>query len=300
MHDIIIIGAGAAGMTAALYGLRNGKTVLLVEKENFGGQIAQSPRVENLPSIKQISGSEFSDRLFTQVTELGADFELESVQGISKREDGIFEVTTDYGKHEGRSVIIAAGVKHRRMNLPREDELVGKGISYCALCDGAFYAGDEVVLIGDANTALQYSLLLANYCKKVKVMTLFDKFFADDVLVKALRQRENIEVRHEVELVEYLGDSELTGLKFKTKDGGTFEVKTPAVFIAIGQIPDNKVFEGLVDLDKGGYIVADENCTTKTVGLFVAGDCRTKKIRQVSTAVADGAVAATAASNYLA
>lgn len=298
-YDVIVIGAGAAGMTAALYALRNGKTVLVLERESFGGQISNSPRVENFPSIKQISGSEFSDNLFNQIIDLGAEFELETVENIEKVGEGDFLVKTDYATHEGRSVIIAAGVKHRHFGLPREEELIGKGISFCALCDGAFYAGEEVVLVGDANTALQYALLLSNSCKKVKVMTLFDKFFADGALVKALRERENIEVTHEVSLVEFIADDELKGLVFKRKDGSTFNVETRALFVAIGQVPDNKVFANVVNLDKFGYIIADETCSTKTPGIYVAGDCRTKKVRQLTTACNDGAIAATNASIYI-
>lgn len=232
--------------------------------------------------------------------DLGAEIELEKVEKAEKNADGTFTVTTEYGTHLGKTVIIAVGVKHRHFGLPKEEEFIGKGVSFCALCDGAFYSGEEVVLVGDANTALQYALLLSNYCSKVKVMTLFDKFFADAYLVKALREKKNIEVQHEVALTSLLGDKELTGLTFKKKDGTFFDVATRALFVAIGQIPDNKRFANLVTLDKAGYIVADESCRTATDGVFVAGDCRTKAVRQLTTATADGAVAATAACNALA
>ena len=298
-YDIIIIGAGAAGMTAALYARRNGKSVLVLESDTFGGQIANSPRVENLPGIKQISGSDFADSLMNQIIEHGADLELEKVEKIEKLSDSNFKVTTEYGEHFSKSIIIAAGVKHRHLGIKREEELVGKGISYCALCDGAFYAGEEIVLVGDANTALQYALLLSNYCAKVKVMTLFNKFFADKALVNALRENKKIEVMHEVKLVDFIADSDLKGVVFEKLDKTRFNVETPALFVAIGQVPDNKVFENLVELSKDGYIVSDETCTTKTSGVFVAGDCRTKNVRQVATASADGAVAATAASLYV-
>lgn len=299
MVDILIIGAGAAGMTAALYGLRGGKTVLLLEPNNIGGQIAFSPRVENIPSIKQISGSEFSDRLFEQVSDLGAQIELEKVTQIVKEQDH-FVVTTDYNTYEAKSVIIAAGVKHRRLKIAKEESLIGKGVSYCAVCDGAFYAGQEVALVGDGNTALQYSLLLSNYCAKVHVLTLFDKFFGDDSLVKKLLARDNVEVTHNVSVFDYVGDKKLEGLKIRrTTDNSEYELKVPAVFVAIGQIPDNKVFADLAELDKEGYIIADEDCRTKTEGLFVAGDCRTKKVRQLTTAVADGAVAGVNATAYV-
>ncbi len=299
MVDIIVIGAGAAGMTAALYALRNGKSVLVLEGETLGGQIASSPKVENFPTIPQISGQEFADKLFEQITSKGADFELEKVEGIEKI-DGIFNVKTDYGVHQAKSVIIAAGVKHKKFGYANEDELVGKGVSYCAICDGPFYKGEEVALIGDANTALQYALLLSGYCAKVKLFTLFDKFFADGALQEAVLKNEKIEWVKNVSLQEFIADDELKALRFKNmKDNSEFVYNTRGCFVAIGQVPDNKCFANLVDLDAQGYIVADESCTTKTEGLFVAGDCRTKKVRQLTTASADGAIAATSACQYL-
>lgn len=297
MYDIIIVGAGAAGMTAALYALRNGKNVLVLESESLGGQIATSPRLENFPSIKEISGEAFADNLFEQITDLGAETEIEKVEKIEK-ENGVFKVKTEYNEYEGKSVVIASGVKHKHLKTDRED-LVGKGVYYCAICDGAFYKGKEVAVIGDGNTALQYALLLAGYCIKVYVYTLFDKFFGDARLVKVLKSKENIEVRPNTSVIGFEGENELTAILYKDKDGNVNKHEIPAVFVAIGQIPDNKKFENLVDLDKDGYIIADESCKTKTEGLFVAGDCRTKAVRQVATAVADGAVAATNASVYL-
>ena len=299
MLDLIIIGAGPAGMTSALYALRSGKKVLLLEKENVGGQIAYSPRVENFPSIKQISGSDFSNNLFEQVIDLGAEFELENVTSISK-ENNIFKVTTEYNEYLSKAVVIATGAKHRHINIEGEEELSGNGVSYCAVCDGAFYKGEEVALIGDGNTALQYSILLSNYCKKVYVCTLFDKFFGDYSHVETLKKKDNVEIIHNISLKEFIGKDKLEGLKFEhmiTKE--PFVLKVPAVFIAIGQVPDNKAFENLVDLDKDGYVISDENLETKTKGLFVAGDCRVKKIRQLTTAVSDGATTAVNAVSYI-
>lgn len=299
MLDLIIIGAGTAGMTSALYALRSGKKVLLLEKENVGGQIAFSPRVENFPSIKQISGSDFSNNLFEQVIDLGAEFELENVTSISK-EENIFKVTTEYNEYQSKAVVIATGVKHRHINIDGEDELSGNGVSYCAVCDGAFYKGEEVALIGDGNTALQYSILLSNYCKKVYVCTLFDKFFGDYSLVQTLKKKENVEIIQNISLKEFIGREKLQGLIFEnTQTKEKFTLNVNAVFIAIGQVPDNKAFTNLVDLDKDGYVVADENLQTKTPGLFVAGDCRVKKVRQLTTAVNDGAVSAVNAVSYI-
>ena len=298
MTDIIIIGAGAAGMTAALYALRNGKRVTIIERNNIGGQIAESPRVENFPTIEVISGSELADKLFDQITKLGVDFVFGDVKSVEKQ-DGKFVVTTEYDKLESKAVIIAAGVEHRKLNLKNEENLIGHGISYCALCDGAFYAGEDVVLVGDANTALQYALLLSSYCKSVHVVTLFDRFFGDQTLIDALKKKENIKVTHEAKLVELVGENELEGLVFQRSDGQKLEIKTKALFVAIGQVPNNSIYKELVDLSPEGYIIADENLKTKTPGLFVAGDCRTKKVRQLTTACSDGAIAATNASTYL-
>ncbi len=300
MYDIIIIGAGAAGMTSALYALRNGKKVLVLEGESLGGQIATSPRLENFPSIKEISGEAFADNLYEQIDALGAEVEIEKAVRIEKKAEGDFLVHTEYGQYEGRSVIIAAGVKHKHLKTKHDrEDLVGKGVYYCAVCDGPFYKGQEVALVGDANTALQYALLLSGYCKKVYMYTLFDKFFGDANLVKAVRAKENIEVRPDTSVVDFIGEEELKAIEYTDKDGNLCRQEIPAVFVAIGQVPDNGAFANVADLDEAGYIVADENCKTRTPGVFVAGDCRTKAVRQVSTAVSDGAIAATNASLYL-
>ena len=300
MYDIIIIGAGAAGMTSALYALRNGKKVLVLEGESLGGQIATSPRLENFPSIKEISGEAFADNLYEQIDTLGAEVEIEKAVRIEKKAEGDFLVHTEYGQYEGRSVIIAAGVKHKHLKTKHDrEDLVGKGVYYCAVCDGPFYKGQEVALVGDANTALQYALLLSGYCKKVYMYTLFDKFFGDANLVKAVRAKENIEVRPDTSVVDFIGEEELKAIEYTDKDGNLCRQEIPAVFVAIGQVPDNGAFANVADLDEAGYIVADESCKTRTPGVFVAGDCRTKAVRQVSTAVSDGAIAATNASLYL-
>lgn len=300
MYDIIIIGAGAAGMTSALYALRNGKKVLVLEGESLGGQIATSPRLENFPSVKSISGEQFADNLYEQIDALGAEVEIERVTGIEKRGEGDFLVRTEYGAYEGRSVVIAAGVRHKHLKTKHDrEDLLGKGVYYCAVCDGPFYKGREVAVVGDANSALQYALLLSGYCTKVYMYTLFDKFFGDESLVKALRAKENIEVCPETNVVDFIGENELEAVEYTDKDGKLCRREIPAVFIAIGQVPDNAAFANVADLDEAGYIVADENCKTRTPGVFVAGDCRTKAVRQVSTAVADGAIAATNASLYL-
>ena len=297
-YDIVIIGGGPAGMTAALYALRNDKTVLVLEKESFGGQIATSPRLENYPTIPSISGSEWSDLVFSQITELGAEFELEEVSSI-KKEDNNFIVKTNYNEYEAGAIIIANGVKPRKMGIAKEDELVGKGISYCAVCDGPFYKGKEIYLVGDANTALQYALLLASYCPKVHMLTLFDKLFGDTILINRVLQTENIDIRHNLSLIELKGEAELEGAIFKdTINGEIVEYKTNNLFIAIGQVPQNDPFKDLVELDHG-FIITDELMSTKTPGIFAAGDTRKKENKQVITACNDGAVAAMSAVKYL-
>lgn len=297
--DCIIIGGGPSGMTSALYLLRSGKKVLLLEKEAFGGQIAESPRLENFPSIKSISGLEFSANLLEQIEALGVEYDLAEVTSIEKEGD-IFTVKTNFGdEHHAKTVIIASGVKHRKLGIAREDELVGHGLSYCAVCDGDFFAGKDVVLIGDANTALQYALLLAGKCHHVQIATLFDHFFGDQILVDAIEKVPNISYEHNLSALRFLGDSELTGIEFEntqTKEKKTFACE--GAFIAIGQVPDNERYSNLVDLEKG-FIKTNEIMESKTPGLYAVGDCRVKNMRQVVTATNDGAIAAIAAANYL-
>jgi len=299
MTDLIVIGAGMAGMTACLYALRQGKSVVIIEKNSIGGQIAESPRVENYPSVESISGAELADRTFTQIMNKGAEFEFGDVVKIEKQND-VFKVFLEDKTLEAKAVIVATGCTHRKFNLPNEDKLIGHGISYCALCDGAFYAGEDIVLIGDANTALQYALLLSGYAKSVHIVTLFDKFFGDKALVDSVLAKDNIKVTHNLSLKEFIGKDSLEGLVFEnTKTKEEITIKTKAVFVAIGQVADNKVFSQLADLDKQGYFERREDLSTKTPGLFVAGDCTAKKVKQVATAVSDGAIAATSACNYL-
>ncbi len=299
IYDVIIVGGGPAGMTAAIYSLRGGKKTLIIEKNNFGGQIANSPRVENIPGTKAISGLDFSSNLFDQISDLGVDFELEDVEGITKEND-IFTVKTNYGEHFGKTVILATGVEHRHTGVAREEELTGKGISYCAVCDGAFYKGEEVCLIGDANTAMQYVLLLSNYCKKVTVCALFDHLFADQMLIDQVKSKENVEIFFNKSLQEFKGENEITGLRFvDTQTNEEFNVNCKAVFICIGQVPDNKKYENLVKLNSRGFIEVNASMETATPGLYAAGDCCSKEVRQLATAFNDGAVAATKAIQYL-
>lgn len=297
--DIIIIGAGPAGMTSALNCLRAGKSVLVLESDSFGGQIAYSPRVENFPTYQKVSGAELMDKLYEQIVEWGAQIELEKAESIVKTSNG-FTLTTDYNTYTCKSIIIATGVKPRHIGVEREEELVGSGVSYCALCDGAFYSGEDVCVIGDANTALQYALVLSGYCKSVHICTLFDKFFGDKALLDLVLAKENIRYTHNLSLKEFIGEDELSALRFEnTVSHEQVIINAKCAFICIGQVPNNNAFKDIVELDKNGYIIADENCTTSCDGIFVAGDCRTKKIRQLVTATSDGSIAAFNACNYV-
>ncbi len=300
MYDIIIVGGGPAGLTAAIYGLRAGKTVLVIEKGGFGGQIAFSPKVENIPGTKLISGAEFADQLTDQAMALGADVELENVIQVQKLEDH-FRVDTEEGSaYTGRSVILALGVKHRTLGLPGENELIGHGISFCAVCDGAFYEGQEVAMIGGGNSALQEALLLSEVCKKVTVVQNLADFTGEKKLADALRQKENVQIYFSTLVAGYKAtDGELTGLQLKRENGETFDIRVDGAFLAVGLEPRNGPFAHLAQTNAWGYFDSAEDCLTQTPGLFVAGDCRSKRIRQVVTAASDGAIAAMAACSYL-
>ncbi len=298
MFDITIIGSGVAGMTAALYALRSNKRVLILEKENYGGQIAKSPKVENYPTLKTISGSELADKIFDQIVDLGVVFELEEVEHIDKSGE-TFTIKTNYNTYESKAVVIANGVKPRMLHLDNEEKYLGHGVYYCAICDGPFFAGKDVVLVGDGNSAMQYALMLADYCTKVTMVTMFDKFFGEKSLEDAIRSNPKIEIIPNAVASALHGEDYLTQVEFTSTDKSKFTIDTNALFVAIGQVADNEKFSNVVDLDKAGYIVADESCMTRTQGVFVAGDCRVKNIRQVATAIGDGAVAGTGAVNYI-
>lgn len=299
VYDSIVIGAGPSGMSACLYLLRAGKSVLLLEKEGIGGQIALSPRLENYPSIVSISGGEFADNLFTQINSLGVVFDFGEVGKVIKEGEGDFSVATKYETFKGRSVILATGCSHRCLNVPGEKELTGQGVSYCAVCDGAFYAGKEVLLIGDANTALQYAVSLSAICAKVHLITLFDRFFADKILQERLLSLPNIAITHELNCTKFERDGGKIKSTFEDKkNGGTVSFSSDGVFVAIGQIPHNEAFADLLDLQKG-FIVTNDRMETKTAGVYACGDCRKKDVRQVITATNDGAIAATMCQAYL-
>ena len=301
MYDIIIVGGGPAGLTAAVYARRAGKSVLVIEKNSFGGQIAFSPKVENIPGTVSISGAAFADALVEQAMNLGADVELETVTSVDKKETG-FSVSTEEGScFEGGAVILAVGVKHRTLGLPGEEELIGNGISFCAVCDGAFYAGQDTVMIGGGNSALQEALLLSEVCHRVTVVQNLPFFTGEKTLADALMAKDNVDVFFSTLVTGYEADNgTLTGVKIRSEETGQERtVKADGAFLAVGLAPQNEPFAGLTALNDWGYFDSAESCPTPTAGLFVAGDCRSKTIRQVVTAASDGAAAAMAACRYL-
>lgn len=298
IYDIITVGGGPAGLTAALYARRANKTVLVIEKETFGGQITYSPKVENIPGFSAVSGNEFAEKLVEQVLEQGADFE--SCEVLAIRDGEIKTVVTDSGEFESRAVIIATGAKHRLLGVPREDEFIGNGVSFCAVCDGAFYKDRDVAVIGGGNSALQEALLLAEQCRKVTVVQNLDFLTGEKKLAEQLEAKDNVEVILGTVVDSFYGDTDLSGINIKNVSTGALSaLSVDGVFVAIGLVPQNEAFGELIALDERGYAVSDETCLTGTAGIFAAGDCRTKKVRQVATAASDGATAALAACDYI-
>ncbi len=300
MYDIIIIGSGPAGLTAAIYARRAGKSVLVLEKAAFGGQITYSPKIENYPGYDQISGNELADKMIEQALGLGAEVGFEEVKEI-KLNGKTKTVVTDDGEHEAKAVIIATGVKHRMLGIEGETDFVGEGISFCAVCDGAFYANQEVAVIGGGNSALQEAVLLSETSKKVTVVQNLPYMTGEAKLVETLRAKDNVEfiLSHTVESILSEGGV-FKGIVIKNADTGeTSSLNCDGMFVAIGLIPSNDAFSPVARLNEWGYFDSAEDCLTETEGVFVAGDCRSKRIRQITTATADGAVAALAACRYV-
>ena len=299
MYDIIIVGGGPAGLTAALYALRAGKTALIIEKNAFGGQITWSPKVENFPTIESISGTELADRLMEQTMNQGAEMELDEVTAIELDGD-VKRVKTEFGgEFEAKTVIIATGARPRMLGIEREAELVGSGVCFCAVCDGAFYKGCPVAVNGGGNSALQDAMLLSDTCSRVYLVHRRDSFRGEAKLVEALREKENVEFVLNSSITALHGETELTGITVTDKMGNERKIAVDGLFVAIGHAPDNGIFAELIDLDAGGYADSGEDCMTKTSGVFVAGDCRRKSVRQLTTAAADGSAAALAACSYI-
>lgn len=294
MIDIAVVGAGTAGMTAAIYGRRAGMEVTLFEGNTYGGQIVATPEVENFPGFEKISGFDLADSIFRQAMALDAKFVFDQINSIEKKEEG-FVLKGDFGEYEAKTVIIATGATNRHLGIDREGALVGRGISYCATCDGAFFKGKVTAVAGGGNTAVEDALYLAGLCSKVYIIHRRDGFRAEEALIAKARQTENIEI-----LIPYVterleGEDKLSAVVLKNAvDGSEKTLEVDGLFVAIGQVPETKAAEGLVETE-GGYIKAGEDCVTSCPGVFVAGDVRTKHVRQLATAASDGAIAALAA-----
>jgi thioredoxin reductase (NADPH) len=299
MYDIIIVGAGTAGLSAAIYGVRAGKKVLVFEAESYGGQIINTLEIENYPGIKKVSGYEFATNLYQQTLDLGAEIKFEKVVEILA-EDEVKKVVTDGGEYLTKTVILATGAKNRPLGLEKEKELIGRGISYCATCDGAFYKGKAVAVNGGGNTALEDAIFLSSYCSKVYVIHRRETFRGEERLLQALKKKSNVEFVLNTNITKLLGEEFLEGVVVKNiKTDEEHTISISGLFIAIGQVPNNSIFAGLIELDQSGYIIGKEDCKTNAEGIFVAGDTRTKNVRQLATAASDGAIAGLAACEYI-
>ena len=301
MYDIVIIGAGPAGLTAAIYARRADKSVLVLERETFGGQITHSPKIENYPGFIEMSGNELGEKLIEQALHQGAEIELDTAVSIDGT-PGNYTVKGEAGVYQAKSVIIAAGSHHRKLGLEKEDRFTGEGISYCAVCDGAFYKGKDVTVIGGGNSALQEAILLSKTSTSVTLIQNLDFLTGEKKLCEDVMKADNISVIYSSIVSSIEGDDTFEGIVIEnTANGEKQLIKVDAVFVAIGQMPENEPFRNVVKLDERGYITSDEDCKPEGAaeGIFTAGDCRSKKIRQVATAVSDGAVAALAACSFI-
>ena len=297
-YDILIVGAGPAGLTAAIYARRAGKSVLVLERDTFGGQITFSPKLENYPGFAEISGNELAQRMLEQTMALGAEIDMDNV--LEVRDGAVKTVVGESRSYQARAVIIAAGARHRRLHLPHEEEFIGNGLSFCAVCDGAFYRGQHVALIGGGNTALQEAVLLSEVCARVTVVQNLAFLTGEQRLIEALAARPNVEYCYSTVVTRYEGKNVLTALRLlQTETGKESRLEVDGAFLAIGTEPENAPFAAIAELNAQGYIDADESCTTATPGVFAAGDCRTKAYRQVATAISDGAAAALNACRWL-
>lgn len=289
MYDIIIIGAGPSGMSAALYALRANKKVLLLEKECFGGQIINASNIENYPALSNVSGYDFATNLYNQIKSLGVILKYEEVLEVTEKK----EVITRKDTYKGKNIIIATGLKKRKLNLENEDKLLGSGISYCATCDGNFYKNKNVAVVGGGNTALEDALYLSNIASKVYLIHRRDKFRGEKKLISEVKEKNNIELILNSNITKIIGEDNLNSIEITDNRNNISRLEIDGLFIAIGNIPDNNRFKNIIDLDENGYIIANTNLKTKTDNIYVAGDTRVKTLRQLVTATADGAIAAT-------
>ena len=298
MYDIIIIGAGPAGMTAAIYGKRALKSVLILEAITYGGQIINTLDIENYPVEAHISGFDFATKLYNQVIDLGAEIKYEKVTEIIDKNE-YKKVMTSKNTYQARTIIIATGADNRKLGLENESDLIGKGISYCATCDGNFFKKKDVAVVGGGNTALEDALYLSSIANKVYLIHRRDQFRGDQSVVEKLKEQDNVEFVYNSNVTKLIADESLASIEVTNKDGSTKNIPVKGLFIAIGKVPENENFKNLINVDEAGYIIADESCHTNIPGIFVAGDTRNKELRQLVTATADGAIAATEAVKYL-
>ena len=299
MTDILIIGGGVAGLTAALYALRAGKSVTVIEKETFGGQITSSPRVDNYPGLPAVSGNALADALLGQVMDLGGGIEMEEIAALRRTEGG-FAADTGKKVFEGRAVILATGARHRPLGLAREEALVGRGVSYCALCDGAFHRDEDVAVVGGGNSAAQAAAFLADICKSVTVIQEFDHFTCDRRDYAAMAAKPNVRELLSAKVTALRGEDRLGGIEVADQiTGGKRELPVTGLFVTIGRIPDTEAFRDLAACDETGFFITDDACATGVPGVWAAGDCRQKAVRQLTTAAADGTIAAINACRYL-
>lgn len=299
MYDIIIIGAGTAGLTAAIYAARAGKTVLIFESQIYGGQIVGSLEVENYPGIKKISGADFAQNLYEQAIYFNVKLKSEQVTGI-KDDLNTKVVITKNHQYICNAIILATGAKNRLLNIEKETELIGKGISYCATCDGAFFKGKTVAVIGGGNTAFEDALFLNEYCKKVYLIHRRNEFRCEKKLLEALTAKSNVEFILNSIVVSLIGSSHLNSIELENTENNIHTtINIDGLFVAIGQVPQNDIFLPIIKLDDTGYIIAAENCKTNIEGIFCAGDCRAKSVRQLTTAASDGTIAGLASCEYI-
>lgn len=298
MKDVIIIGGGPAGFSAAIYAVRAGLNVQILEKAMWGGQAVNTPEIENYPGIIKVSGAEFSMQLHNQASTLGVEVDNLEVTKV-ELEGPVKKIYAGEEVLTAKSVIIANGVSRRTLGCNGEKEYEGRGVSYCATCDGAFFRGKDVALVGGGNTAIEDALFLSNLCRNVYIIHRRESFRADKVAVEELSKRENVEFLLNSVVEEICGDELVKKVSvFNGKEQEKRNLDVQGIFIAIGYKPDNRIFEKQLEVDKDGYFIADENCHTRIPGVYVAGDCRSKRLRQIITAAADGAVAGFEAANY--
>jgi len=298
MYDIVIVGAGPAGLTAAIYGRRASKKVLVLEAKSYGGQIINTLDIENYPVEAHISGFDFATKLYNQAKDLGAEIIFEKVIEINDN-DKEKEVITTKNKYVAKTIILATGSENRKLGLENENDLVGKGVSYCATCDGAFYKNKTVAVVGGGNTALEDALYLTDIAKKVYLIHRRDEFRGEDSTVNLLKTKENIEFIYNSNVTKLNANERLESIEVTNKDNSTKKIAVDGLFVAVGRIPENENFAKIINLDNSGYIIAGEDCNTNVPGIFVAGDNRTKEVRQLVTATSDGAIAAVAAIKYI-